>query len=313
MDPAIDDYAKYLASQGRSAIAITHNFRIVWNEGSPAIHVFFEGYDDPIYLMPEIRRRVAGGVFEVYVCRGKKIVRDVRDEIRALGSAYDSCLFFVDRDYDDILGAQIEKCDRIYITDKYAIENEVATPQFLEAILSDVVVLSRADPAFSQILSAYKKLEADFVSEISTLCAWILAARSVGLRPNLGNLNGLKSVYEIADGTIKKCPGGFEKFLKVVGVEPASVSLSSVKGWVRSIEGMGDFDLWLRGKFKSWFFRQGVICAFKEASIARSEAGAASIQIPPLIAEGRIFELAVGRVTPPASLSSFLDQRLVDM
>ena len=275
------------------------------------MHVFFEGFDDPIYLMPELRRRASRRSFEVHVCRGKKIVRDVRDEIRALGESYEDCLFFVDRDYDDLLGSQIEACERLYISDKYAIENEVANADFLEAVLSDVVTLSRADPAFELIISEFRNLENQFVSEIKTLCGWILAAKEKGLKPNLSNLNGLNTVFEIVDGKISKCADGFASFLRRVGVQRGEVDIGSVKNWVQTLSEMDDVDLWLRGKFKSWFFRAGIIDIFSRVNMDREAAGIGLIQVPSLIASGRLFELAVGRVQPPNSLSCFLNDHLL--
>jgi hypothetical protein len=58
----------------------------------------------------------------LYDCGGKKSVADVRESIKVDGYDLSKCLFFVDRDFDDILCSQVSIDEHTYITDGYSIE-----------------------------------------------------------------------------------------------------------------------------------------------------------------------------------------------
>ncbi|MEL7707644.1 DUF4435 domain-containing protein [Citromicrobium bathyomarinum] len=304
------DYAEYLTGQAQSAVAVLHDFNLVWRDGDPVVHVFFEGADDPVFLMPEVRRTAADMRCIPYVCGGKGAVRKVRDRIQELGAPYADCMFCVDRDFDDLLKCQIDQCARTYITDDYAIENYVANANFLRLILDDLINVGVAEPAYSAIIERYEDLEQQFISRSIMLHAWILAARAEGLKVNLSNLNGLQSVMEVGFDGVRFAVDGFSQFRRRTIEAGQAPSLSDVKAWRARLADVPNADQWLRGKFKIWFFRHAVCACLRAAGEHRKAEGGKVIQIPSSIREGHFFEIAAGRLPVPPSFREFLDDCL---
>lgn len=304
------DYAQYLAEQAESSIAVVHEFRLSWSPNSTALHLFFEGDDDPIFIMPEIRRLTSAAVCQVYVCNGKKIVREARDQIQSFGLEYFDCLFFVDRDYDDFTESQVASCDRLYITSSYSIENYVASKTFLEILIDDFVNISRSEPFYRIIIEQYEQLESEFVARIKTLCAWIIAARCDGLVVNLANIQNLNKVFEVSTAGVCRSPRGFDEFRRKVAKPSVAPALRKVVALHRSLDECASPDVWLRGKFKFWFFKEAVLFCLEDASAERQKVGGPKIMIKNSIREGRFFELAAGRLPLPADLQQFLERHL---
>lgn len=307
MDYLIDDYAQYLSEQGRSPIAIAHSFQMAWNPEEQILSVFFEGYEDPIYLVPELRRKFPKFDIDVYVCNGKKSVRDTRDIIAANeAEGYKNCLFFVDRDFDDLLGCQIEACNRMYITDNYSIENDIVGRELLEIILTDHLGLRRQDPLRHEILGTYSRLENEFIGKTRLIVAWIITSKSEGLKPNLSNLNGLQDVVRISADGVARCQGAFDTLKRRCIGPNQTPGCGGLRRWYREICEIECADAWMRGKFKSWFFRKAVNRILEDASAARVAAGGAKLRIPNSLREGKLFELAAGSISPADTLAAFL-------
>jgi hypothetical protein len=306
----MDDYAEYLAAEASSDVAALHQFRILYDERSDDLHLFFEGEDDSLFYMPEVRRLAGKRIAHVYDCGGKENVVEVRDTIKDDGYEIASCLFFVDRDYDDYLGTQIAVDDFTYITDNYSIENDIASVNNASLLLEDVVRISRADPEFSAIMGNLKVAFDEFYKEVRPLMAWIVAAREAGCKPNLKNTKGLKDVAEVdASGLPSISSDGFRAFRKMVlGSRPGPALSVSIK-WRRQFD-MPSCKSWVRGKYEIWFFQKALLAILDQSNGRRKAAGGKAFRIPTSLRDGRIFEVLGGRVAAPTSLQTFLDQRL---
>lgn len=305
----MEDYAVYLASEAESDIAALHQFMILYDNRQEAYHFFFEGEEDRLYYMPEARRRLGQRVFHAYDCGGKKNVIEVRNMIALEG--YDSkfCLFFVDRDYDDLLGTQVVLDRNTYITDYYSIENDVSTTHAIRIILDDVIQISRADPEFDRIIEEAATAFEIFYLEIRPLMAWILAAKETGCAPNLGNTCGLKNIVQLSgmDPTLPSV--GFAEFKRKVVTNGQLPKFLDVLRWRRRLS-IESAKFWVRGKYDVWFFQNILLIALQETSNRRMASGGRAIRVPASLREGRIFELLGGRVAIPISLQSFLDRKL---
>lgn len=305
----MDDYAEYLAEEARSDVAALHQFKILYDPDRDSFHFFFEGEDDSLFYMPEARRRIGGGNIYLYECGGKKNVIDVRDAIKSDDYDTKNCLFFVDRDFDDLLECQIEVDDSTYITDNYSIENDISDIQSLEIILEDLLRISRASPEFDEIVNFVERAFHYFYIEVRSLMAWILAAKQEGCSPNLRNTFGLKGIVTFSNGKPSLCAAGFVEFKRKVVVNGRLPALSTIIRWNKALD-LSTPKAWLRGKYDIWFFQVAVLAALGAANERRALAGRRKIRIPSSIREGRLFEVLGGRVPPPRSLQAFYDDRL---
>lgn len=306
----MDDYALYLASEAQSDIAALHQYKILYEPKSDAFHFFFEGEEDSLFYMPEARRLLNARQAHIYVCGGKANVVEVRQTIHTDGYNVDSCLFFVDRDFDDLLGTQVAVDQHTYLTDHYSIESDVSCLSSAEILLEDVVRLSRADPEFLRVLSDLEVAFSEFYNRVRSLSAWIIAAKEAGCGPNLKNTNGLTGIMAIGQKGIPLLTKvGFQSFRRKVLGNNQGPPIKTTLAWARRLTPQSH-KLWVRGKYDVWFFQKALLSVLEESSARRKAAGGRALRVPAALREGRVFDILGGRVLPPVSLRSFLEGKL---
>lgn len=178
MSAGHDDFVEFLNRQARSGIAIVHEFRLRYVEGE-ALHVFFEGDEDLSYFLPEIRRRKDKELWP-YVCDGKPNIRIVRQTLIDEGFVGPDCLFFVDRDFDDFFGTQIEEDERTFLTVPYSVENYLVSLRIARELLVDLVGMERTDPRLAFFSARLPLLLDEFAILVRPLLALCLAYRANG-------------------------------------------------------------------------------------------------------------------------------------
>lgn len=305
----MEDYASYLAEEAKSDIVALHQFRILYDPELTAFHFFFEGEEDSLFYMPEARRHLGEMQTYIYDCGGKKNVIEVRDAIKSESYDVSNCLFFIDRDFDDLLNTQPVIDEYTYITDNYSIENDISTVQSARVLLMDVLRISQADPEFQRIEGELNLGFQVFFREIRPLIAWILAAKQSNCAPNIQNTAGLKGVMTMSGTRVTLTKAGFSEFKKKVVVNGRLPAISMVLKWRRLLD-LAYATRWVRGKYVAWFFQVALLSALAETNIRRKQAGARAFRIPSSLRDGRIFEILGGRTNPPASLQYFYQTRL---
>ncbi|WP_339453383.1 DUF4435 domain-containing protein [Pseudomonas sp. JAI120] len=305
----MEDYAAYLAEEAKSDIAAMHQFRILYDSTQTTYHFFFEGEEDSLFFMPEARRYILNNVAHIYDCGGKRSVIQVRDDIKADGYNVGTCLFFVDRDYDDYLGTQVVLDDSTYITDHYSVENDISSVAAARILMADVLRISQADPEFARIEATFTEAYQTFHLEVRTLIGWILAAKEEKCSPNLRNTTGLKNIVTLVNAKPTLTKKGFVEFKKKVVVNGKLPSIPAILKWRRRLD-LKTAGLWVRGKYDIWFFHSIILAALEQANLRRKAAGGRVISIPSSLREGRIFEVLGGRVPVPPSLQAFYASRL---
>jgi Protein of unknown function (DUF4435) len=306
----VDDYAAYLAEEARSDVVALHQFRILYEPGKESLHFFFEGDEDSLFFMPVARRYTNVNPLHLYDCGGKKNVVEVRDAIKSDGYDIEKCLFFVDRDFDDLLGSQVVIDERTYITDGYSIENDISTIDAARIVVSEILGISQANPEFKNIENSLTAGYSVFHREVRPLIAWILAARALGCGPNLSNTAGLKGVVSIVGGVPILTKKGFKDFKRKVVVNDRVPHFSEILAW-RRLLCLSATKKWVRGKYEIWFFHAALLFAIEEINTKRKMLKSPLIRIPSALKEGRIFEILGGRTSPPESLQNFLQSSLL--
>lgn len=302
----IDDFADYLTSQARAESAVLHEFMLRFQESSNDLHLFFEGDEDPSFYMPVVRARARGVVSWSYVCGGKPALAELRRYLVEKKYLLDRVLFFVDRDFDDLLGCQINPNPRTFITDPYSIENYLVGVDQAEIVLVDLSGLSRVDSDCETFLLSLDSLLDRCSQVILPFLAMSLAAREVGMKPNFNNVN-LANVFvvDLQPDRIRRKDGAAQKCISAILPKDASVPLSRIIRWARHLRSL-DTKLWFRGKYELWFFERLLLLFLDGLAAKRKAAKKKSIRIPASLREGRLFEALGGRINPIPSLESFL-------
>lgn len=298
-----EDFSEFLSRQARSPTAAIHEFRLLYSPSSTAIHAFLEGDDDRLYYLPEIRPRLKGREIQTYDCGGKRGVEDARTFIRSQGYDHAHCLYFVDRDYDDLFGRQISEDPSTYVTDYYSIENELVSIEVAEIVLADLVGLRKNDRAFLDAIGAFGDAQAKFARKLEPFLAWCLAMRAAGERPNFNNVD-LKKVFKIEkDGSIVRLANARDIFQKAVrSSQSTAFEWNDVVIWCRRLR-VQHIKCRIRGKFELWFFQNYLAAHLSTVKIKR---GAATF----ITTQRAMFEVLSGRLRGPDSLRRFLDAAL---
>ena len=294
-----NNFAEYLSEQARSPTAAIHEFRLLYEANT--VHVFFEGDEDVLYYLPEIRRRARKRGLCSYLCGGKWGVVEVREFMRTQNYDDALCLYFIDRDYDDLFGCQPAADVTTYLTDDYSIENSIVCLDSVEIVLVDLANLSKADSRYKAIRASFPSAHSHFVRRIDPLLAWSVALREAGGKPNYNNIN-LKNVFSVqSDGGVSRTIDGFEAFRRAVTSKQVTVGLREVIKWLRVFRGL-PIKQRIRGKYELWFFETFLTIAITAANKGTKK------KTPTALQNRSLFEALGARVEKPDSLNSFLDK-----
>lgn len=301
-----DDYVGYLEEEANSANAAFQEFVVTYDDNDNEIHVFLEGDDDFTYYLPIIKSKAGNQKIIPYNCGGKWNVVEARDAIEAYYSV--NCLFFVDRDYDDLLGRQALPSDRLYITNGYSIENDVVTEHSALAVFQDILALPRLE--VDNLMKEVENSKSILWNRIVSLSAWIITAKYMGYKTNLNNADNLSKIITVDNnGKLVLTNSGFTNFKKRVNSGNPEPTYSDVLPWRRRINGM-QLHAIVRGKYFGWIFCKSVWQTIIIENKKRSNAGQAAIRIPEAISSFRVVELLASRVPYPRSLEDFLNRHI---
>lgn len=301
-----DDYAEYLVDQARSSVSAFHEFRLLYVEGEKSAHLFFEGEEDVHYYSPVVRMRRPDLQVHHYVCGGKWKVAEVMESIAFDGYDGAQCVYFVDRDYDDLFGKQLPPHPRLYITNDYSIENSVAAVETLDLILTDFSRISRADPIHAEVVEVFRRGLNIFDATITPFLSWALAFREAGGKANFNNLD-LKDILDVdSDGNVTKKQAACGKFAKSCLQPDHGVKSQAVRTWMRRVQTMPQ-DQRLRGKFKLWYFERAVVSALTKR-LGKQKGDRR--RVPAFLRDHHVIDSLGGRIKHPAHLDQFLEVAL---
>lgn len=306
-----DDFVELLTREAQSAISILHEFRLSQASGPGFIHVFFEGVDDKHFYLTEIRRRDRDLDVFPYVCDGKKSVVRVKHLIDQDGDEEKRCLFFIDRDHDDLVGGQPEAGQDLYITDYYSIESHISSVDSLEIVLVDLANIKKNSDKYEYIFNSYLFQFESFAHTMRSFMSWVLCMREAGNKLNLNNIN-LTNVFSFKDdGTVSRKEGAFQKFRRCVTVDNAEIDITRYRYWHNYLKNI-EPKLWIRGKYDLWFFEKTLSCLIGRLRKEHKEnpVQTGKIVVPACLKSNSSIEVICGKIEPPQSLANFLDVAL---
>ncbi|WP_164741629.1 DUF4435 domain-containing protein [Xanthomonas arboricola] len=139
----------------------------------PGVSIFvFEGDDDRGVYFSWVRYLDASFRYEPFSCGGKSGVLKLKQAVdRDSGDLAQGTYFFIDRDFDESRGLTLD--DRIYMTDRYAVENYLVTPEVLDEVLK-IEFHCHGEPQlrklvvekFNQVYDKFMEVSADINREL---------------------------------------------------------------------------------------------------------------------------------------------------
>jgi hypothetical protein len=305
------DQVAYLRSQRARLVAVWQQFLLVYKHDTKDVYAFFEGRDDKLVYLPELRRRHIdkGTVFGI-ICDGKDGVISAYQRVRKQVTNKRRILFFVDKDIDDLLGGhgkRIPKSKSFYVTEHYSLENSLATENMFLAIWSYLWMLDETD---SRLIDARYNLRialGKFWAMTRPVMAWVIVHRTRGSSVNLNNLTINHFVTLDGNCELRKSRNRVSTFDRLCQVTTSTNMWRSVRAVTRQLLALPPKS-YIRGKLELAFFVRWLSCL--ESSL-RASGRTDPVPNPRVgICTANVFELLSRYLEHPREYYQFLDYNL---
>jgi hypothetical protein len=301
------EFLAYLKSAAKSNSSVRTKFLQQYNNNDKALHVFYEGNDDPSFYSNYFEKKDTKIFY--YQAENKKGVYEIHSKINWSSYNKKRALFFVDKDFSDILNELYSSDTNIFVTKYYSIENYLVCKPIFIRICRDLLHID--DELF--ITNCYKDFEKklnQFSVDIIPLIAWIIYHRSISSKLNLSNFK-LSDIFSIDNdlNVIKRknCRGKkIQSYLldKTKIAQPLN-SWKSILFYCRKISRMHSYKYYLRGKYEIWFLVLYINKLIEVINMKRGK-GQPKIKMQLNLSSENAVELLGPRLRKPIDISTFL-------
>lgn len=219
-------------------------------------------------------------------------------------------LFIVDRDLSDYTKEDTPADDNIYVTDNYAIENDVCTPTTYIRVLKYLAQLNDIDDADeTELLTFYSNSEKQFFNIATPIMALILYWKLNGVNALYANVN-FGNIFQFKDNNLILNPT-FEEYNDVikfvcdkskVTYEP-SIDLSYYENLLKNGYQPIHF---IRGKYLSCFFSSIINHTVEKSQEILSSKKTCKLSLP--VGNKDLVVKLSGYINIPSSLHVFLSK-----
>jgi len=263
--------------------ALWLQFTTAYDSKRYRLYLFFEGKTDSAYYLPELRRwRKQGEIFHL-TCDGKEgVIAAYHDKrITQKISNWKNVLFFVDKDWDDLLNLiKIPQSSCFFVTEYYSFENDLVGPETIEMFWTDFYKL-RQNEQLTEVIQNFQQGYNVFVKLIRPMMAWAIAQKKKeaelalienrkekGL--NLKNIN-LNKVFGWDSEDLKplKRENGWKNLKKACAFNH-KLSCDEIKKELKKLKNL-EPKQYIRGKFELWYLINFLIIFDKNINDKKSD------------------------------------------
>ncbi|MDX8496897.1 DUF4435 domain-containing protein [Mesorhizobium sp. VK4C] len=249
-EAVIDAYLDRLKSGRNRPAVLKHQLVSLRGQLPRALIFAFEGDDDKMIYYQWIRQIRPDMEFEPFPCRGKRSVLEFREMLkRDLNNLGDGVYFFVDRDFDDLIGYDHD--DKTFMTDYYATENYLVCDKVLEQTLKNEFNCHSRVDVRRPIVDLFVKVYNEFLFVTRDLNYRIFVAKRFGIALETSMPQKLNSYATIELTRIKR-GGNSPEELVVYSREPTPEELAAAEAEFSALVPAHRF----RGKFAFSFFER---------------------------------------------------------
>ncbi|HEY8102768.1 MAG TPA: DUF4435 domain-containing protein [Burkholderiaceae bacterium] len=120
-------------------------------------------------------------VYETFICKNKPQLLQLFDLLlRDKTGLGDGVYFFVDRDFDDFLDRELS--GKVFLTDKYSVENYLVNGEVLEDLLRNELHCHGAPVVRKTLSELFEKMYDEFLEVTAEINFRIYVARKLGIR-----------------------------------------------------------------------------------------------------------------------------------
>ena len=286
-----------------------HEFWIQYAPGKARLHLFFEGHEDSVFFRSFVTRRLSPSTrtYE-YRCDGKSNVYAAFSEITRRRPDVRGVLFFVDKDLDDVVGADWPTDPRIFVTDVYSIENYLVTRAVLEKYYSDAVRLAGVQFEKDEVGDHFDRQLARFYRTIRPVMAWVLMSRRAGIAVNLNNIDMRHICEWSSDCEVRRTDQRLRRLIAASGGLQGDKLFRRLSQAARELGRLPPKRV-VRGKFELWFFVEFWRHVTNKIHDLAKEVGG-KVTIRPALDRPSAVAILVRYVEIPRSLDLFLAAHL---
>jgi hypothetical protein len=305
----MSDFLDNLRSKWTAPSVVIHKFRLQYDEESSQVYAFFESTDDQTFYSPAIRNSIEMGTKILsYICDGKSGV------LYAYNFAHThrklrNVVGFVDKDFDDLIGAPLPNEEGIFVTEYYSIENYICTESAFRVLLRDYIMLPEDDSKNDAILQEFRRCLSEFYDDIKPLMAWAIERRRAGKEVVFGSMGSSLKKCFCFDGLRAKPHVECHRMFRSECGHAADVSDETIMLDIVEELGLREPKAWVRGKFEMWVFvnfANAIWDHLKGYPISNKRRVRKTINL----SVENAFSLLCGKMTFPESLVRFLEANL---
>jgi len=221
--------------------------------------IVVEGKDDITYYGVKTTQYQNNDCKVIVIPAGnRKKAIEVYDKVDWTTYSKSRLLFIIDKDLSDYTSERTPQDENIYVTDKYAIENELCTfTTFLNTLkyycgLNDIDDLDE-----EELRKYYYKLNQSFYQIIDPIMGFILYWKLNGIEANYSNIN-CNNIIQIEENDLTVIDNlkNEEEFFKYI-FRQSGVTYDNtidVESYVTKLKARSDPDHYVRGKYLLSFF-----------------------------------------------------------
>ncbi|MCD8413646.1 DUF4435 domain-containing protein [Tenacibaculum finnmarkense] len=303
-------FLQSLKDAGTSPITTHIRFLQEYKLTDKALHLFIEGNDDPSFYTNFIKN-IAGKKYQLYFynSKNKDGVYENYNKIDWTTYHKNKVLFFVDKDFSDVLGLTYTSDENIFVTKYYSIENYLVNTKILKRILVDLLHITDTD-TIKGIVKTFKEQHKVFCKQMLILTSWIIYHRSKKNNIPLSkvNLSHIFSFDEDLKITRIDKPQGMKLYSYLnskTGNTDNSESWKEIKSIFKKIKVIRKDKIHLRGKFEVWFLIAFVNELMENVNATKSK-GQQKLKMNINLSKSNAVEILGSRLDVPKELKKFV-------
>lgn len=284
-------------------IAAFHEFKTNIGDRN-RLHAFVEGRDDEVFYGHFLREHYRHLDVKTYKCGNK---RQVYETFRLVLSHYpqvNDALFFVDKDWSDLLGEAWPNDDRIYVTEAYSVENYLVTEERIEVFVRDFFRVAGVHFDLSVVRPVFARVRRQFYLDIQPLIAWLLTVRAMALKPNVGNVNLSDFIALDSEFEVTRKRNRVARLEAVSGAAPPGEVWRECCRWMRILRALQPKQ-YVRGKFDVWILLEFLRKLETQLRAVAAEVDG-TVTVPTILHARNVVDVLTPRIHLPDDLDRFL-------
>lgn len=243
-----------------------------------SLHIFVEGDDDIEFYRKSIEKIYDGFITKFYVKDGKKNVIDSYKTLDWQQYNKSRILFFVDKDYEDLLGITSKLDRNIFVTKYYSVENYLSSTKTFKYVLEKIFKIE-STVIVSRLISTFENSFVIFQKHIIFITAIILEFRKNNKHFDLDQLkmddffkmkkleisklkyrrenvylNIKRSNCSSDEKAVIKKTKDIEQIKSCIINDQHLIQYRKILENVRIMNKLSDGKYYIRGKYHLWFF-----------------------------------------------------------